>query len=181
MATPAIGNPISFGDLETEFGGSNPITMGEYAAQIGKSNGDNMGMYEFHGLSSEVISITDTYASSLCTHTGAGCSTTATASFYATGELGGTAFSGTWSSLSPNATGADYDIRATIVSGTCDSGTMNTWLNLGSTRSWSESHSSTASSDDDCLISFEIRDASTLTVLDTTEVTIRASVINTNQ
>jgi hypothetical protein len=58
---------------------------------------------------------------------------------------------------------ADYDIMATLGSGTTPSGTLGAWLNLSTTRTWTLS----ASNDFNytCRLAVQIRDAVTLTVL----------------
>jgi hypothetical protein len=64
----------------------------------------------------------------------------------------------------------DYEIRATRTAGVTPDGTMNTWLNLGTSRSWSITtfYPDTTSS----TITFEIRNASTGTVLESCSVTL---------
>ena len=55
MALPAAGNPIDFGQIQTEFGGSHPIAMNEYSDRLGLgyvlnyTGSHNIGM--FYGLS----------------------------------------------------------------------------------------------------------------------------------
>jgi len=59
MALPAAGNPIDFGQIQTEFGGSNPIAMNEYSDRLGLgyvinyTGSHNIGM--FYGLSNITI------------------------------------------------------------------------------------------------------------------------------
>lgn len=82
-----------------------------------------------------------------------------------------------WLTGSPVATtiADDYEIRATLVSGsTPSSGTMNTWLNLGTTRVWSNTVSRTTVgvASRQSVIDFEIGRAGTNTAL----VTMRADI-----
>lgn len=53
MALPAVGNPIDFGQIQTEFGGSNPISMNEYGDKIGLTVGTTSthDIADFYGLS----------------------------------------------------------------------------------------------------------------------------------
>lgn len=79
---------------------------------------------------------------------------------------GTTNYTGEWMISPPNSA---YEARATLVSGTLSSGTTGSWLALSTTRSWSVTISVAAgagSATKDCTILVEIRDASTLVVLD---------------
>ena len=64
----------------------------------------------------------------------------------------------------------NYDVRATIVSGTFTSGTAGSWLNLGTTRSWSRN--ATIGNIQTVTADFEIRNATTLVVLATAQITL---------
>ena len=48
MALQTSG-PISFANLQTEFGGTHPITMGEYAEYRVSGSGDTISMDQFYG------------------------------------------------------------------------------------------------------------------------------------
>ena len=50
MALQTSG-PISFANLQTEFGGTHPITMGEYAEYRVSGSGDTISMDQFYGAS----------------------------------------------------------------------------------------------------------------------------------
>lgn len=65
-----------------------------------------------------------------------------------------------------------YDIRATIVSGTFTSGTVGTWLNLASTRTWTRN--AAAGAFQSVTATFEIRNASTLVVLASANITLES-------
>lgn len=63
---------------------------------------------------------------------------------------------GDW--ISPGATGigSDYEIKATLVTGTAPAGaSLSTWLNMGTTRQWS------MNSPGSCVLSIAIRDVAT--------------------
>ncbi len=75
---------------------------------------------------------------------------------------------GTWLLSGVN---SDYDVRATLQSGTAPTGSgTGSWLTLGLSRSWTES--ATAGNLLTCTLLIEIRDAVTLTVLDSATVNI---------
>jgi hypothetical protein len=58
---------------------------------------------------------------------------------------------------------SDFQVRATLSSGSTPSGTLNTWLACSTTREWSITSSSPATVS--CSLWVEIRNASTLAVL----------------
>jgi hypothetical protein len=66
---------------------------------------------------------------------------------------------------------ADYEARATKVSGTTPSGTLGSWLALSSDRTWSLT---TTAGNASCVLTIEIRNATTLAVLDTATITLEA-------
>jgi hypothetical protein len=81
--------------------------------------------------------------------------------------------SGDW--ITPKAAaGADYECRATVVSGTFTSGTFGSWLALSSTRSWTLVRTTLGTSTASMLI--EIRRASDGTVLDSATISFTATV-----
>lgn len=67
---------------------------------------------------------------------------------------------------------ANYDIRATILSGTFSSGSVGTWLNLSGTRSWTRG--AAAGTFQSVTALFEIRNASTLVVLASANITLES-------
>lgn len=77
-----------------------------------------------------------------------------------------TAISGTW--LLSGAV-ADYEARATIVSGTLTSGTTGSWLSLATDREWVRTSLSGYAQ---CVLTVEIRNATTLEVLDAATITL---------
>ena len=78
----------------------------------------------------------------------------------------------TWNS-NPGSVGA-YEVRATLSGGgTPAGGTLNTWLNCGTSRGWFNTASAGQSYESTLFI--EIRDASSLTVLDSAMVSIYAA------
>jgi hypothetical protein len=69
---------------------------------------------------------------------------------------------------------ADYEIRATIVSGSVTSGTTGAWLALSSTRTWTRTRTTLGTST--VTMTLEIRRVSDGLVLDTATVALEATV-----
>lgn len=67
-----------------------------------------------------------------------------------------------------------YEVRATLSSGTLSSGTTGTWENLGTSRSWTVVDSTFDPYMSEAVIVVEIRDATTLLILDTATITLQA-------
>ena len=84
---------------------------------------------------------------------------------------GGTVDVGDW--ITPiSAAGANYEVRATVNSGSLTSGTTGSWLALSSTRTWTLTQTTVASSA--CELLIEIRNTSTTIVMDSSTVTLQA-------
>jgi hypothetical protein len=83
-------------------------------------------------------------------------------------------FSGNWIEP-PAAGGAAYEVRAHVSSGDTPSGSLDAWLSLGSTRSWTLSQMIAGTTTCDLLI--EIRSAASGTVLDSATYSITATVV----
>lgn len=75
-----------------------------------------------------------------------------------------------WDSIP--ATVGNYEIYASLSSGSTPTGTLNTWLNLGTTRSWTLSASTGNYAT--CQLAIQIRDTATSTVRATTTLTLEA-------
>lgn len=71
---------------------------------------------------------------------------------------------------------ADYEARATVVSGALTSGTTASWLGLGTTRSWTVTRTNNLPGLDECVLTMEIRAVATGTVLTSATVTLSAEV-----
>lgn len=87
---------------------------------------------------------------------------------------GTTDYTGEWMISPPNSA---YESRATLNSGSIDSGTLNTWQALSTTRSWSVVVSVAAgagNANQTASLLIEIRDASTLEVLDSATINLEA-------
>ena len=74
---------------------------------------------------------------------------------------------------------ADYEVRATLSSGTTPTGGsgLNVWLSLGTSRSWSNANADDFTSTVTSGLTIEVRSAATLAVLDAASVTLTARVI----
>lgn len=81
--------------------------------------------------------------------------------------------SGTWLTAG---SASQCECRLTPTSGTFDGGTINTWENLGTSRTWQELNTTNGTSSESASGTLEIRDATSGTVLATTTLTITANV-----
>lgn len=102
---------------------------------------------------------------------------TATYTLEADGDIitattaGGSVDAGDW--ISPKAAaGGNYEVRATVVSGSVSSGTTGSWLALSSDRTWTRSR--VTSGTDTVVLTIEIRRTGTTTVLATCTRTLVA-------
>lgn len=102
---------------------------------------------------------------------------TATYTLEADGDIitattaGGSTDAGDW--IAPKAAaGGNYEVKATIVSGSVSSGTTGSWLALSSDRTWTRSRVTTGT--DTLVLTIEIRRTGTTTVLATCTRTLVA-------
>jgi hypothetical protein len=75
---------------------------------------------------------------------------------------------------------ANYEVRATVISGPLTSGTTGTWLSCSTTPAWSLTNSAQDNSTDVAVILIEIRLASTGVIQDSATITLQAENDNTN-
>ena len=75
-----------------------------------------------------------------------------------------------WDSIS--STVGNYEVRATYNSGTTPTGTLNTWLNLGTTQEWSLN--APTGNFRTCNLTIEIRDTATSTIRATATLTLES-------
>lgn len=73
---------------------------------------------------------------------------------------------------------SNYEVRATAVSGAVTTGTMNSWLGCGTTRTWALSNSAQNNSTRTCVITIEIRLASAGVIQDSATITLSAESDN---
>lgn len=90
------------------------------------------------------------------------------------GENGGYYFIENW--ITPQSGMADYEALATVTSGTLSSGTAGTWLNLGTTQTWTRTKGGASSGTSTVTFTVQIRKVGTTTVLDTATITLGATV-----
>ena len=169
---------VSFSSLQAEFGGTNPISLSEYyrggvyvpsdtatsavdgtpITAVPPTSPIRLGM--FRGVAKITAMLKPSgngywYAEDQRVISGA-----ATAGIYFNSN-GSASASGNFSPTAPNwyaptttGIGASYWIRATRVSGATPGGTLNQWLSLTSTRSWTLQQSSTGTKQ--CTLTFAI-------------------------
>lgn len=92
-----------------------------------------------------------------------GNTATAGVTFNTSGQVVAIGDSGTEYTWLNSGAAGDYEIRATLQSGSVDSGTTGSWLALSSSRSWSIDE---ASNIQQAELLIEIRDVATSTVID---------------
>lgn len=87
---------------------------------------------------------------------------------------GTTNYAGEWMIVEPNSA---YEARATLVSGTLSSGTTGSWLVLSTSRAWSVTSTiggGGGHAEKNCTILVEIRDATTLLVIDSDNIVLNS-------
>jgi hypothetical protein len=77
-------------------------------------------------------------------------------------------------------TNSDYEVMATVTSGTLSSGTTGSWLNCGTTQTWSKINNDSNNSVQTAVIGVSIRRASDSTVMDSATITLSAESDNLN-
>jgi hypothetical protein len=71
---------------------------------------------------------------------------------------------------------SDYDVRATLLTGTLTSGTTGSWLSLGTTRSWVRTRTLNIPGTDVVTLTIDLSLAGAATIIATASVTIEAEV-----
>lgn len=72
---------------------------------------------------------------------------------------------------------ADFEVQAVVTSGTLTSGTANTWISLGSgAMGWTKTRTANTDGTDACIFTLNIRRVSDLVVVDTSTITLNATV-----
>ena len=183
MALQSSG-AISIDDIVDEFGGTSPDGLDEYyrggtyvpdtATNSGVPTSGAISLEDFYGAAAasvefdvstyDATDIVDFLADASILFDTDGTITVTGSSSSPT--------SGTWYS-GGTPTGSDWEIRATLSSGTTPSGpTLGSWHALSSSRTWSHTASSGTNS---CSLSVDIRDTATSTIQDTCTVNITAT------
>lgn len=104
------------------------------------------------------------------TDTNHGGTASASIAVNSTGTVTGTNVS-TYDWVLPHANAGNYEIRATIFSGTLTSGTTGTWLALSASRTWNKQSTGT---DATCVLTMELRIAATGLIVKTVTFTLNA-------
>lgn len=184
MTLQASGS-ISLSDIRGEFGGSTPDTLSEYyrggglvpdtATNAGIPTSGSIALSDFYGAANLTAEF-DKVSYSASHSVQAPNTAIATLSIANNGII----------SASPSGIGgnyenqgelteSDFDIRLVTISGTVSSGSaVDTWLNLGTTRSWTVTRSAIGSKSFSG--TFEIRPAGGGSTIDTAAVSIEANV-----
>ena len=175
MALQASGT-IKFSEVQTEFGGTNPISISEYYGSDTVPASGVISLSDFFGTSAGAIDLQSATASEQQFISSA----TATLTAEADGETSGQGnliltVPNWWTGAPDVGIGSNYEIRATVALGdTPTSGSLNTWLSLSVDRTWGLTRTVTGTSS--CQLTIEIRDANTLTVLDTATWVLTANL-----
>jgi hypothetical protein len=145
-----VTSPVSQSKVRTEFGGASPpanlkaynkggtyVPSNTTTANVA-TDPNLLRLSQFDGASNNVVSVT------LSNHTvygddnttspaAASVSLNNTGTFTWSSSNGGGSFAGQWMS---GDTASNYEVLATTTAGTAGTGTVGTWLNLGTTRTW---------------------------------------------
>jgi hypothetical protein len=182
MTLPTSGT-LTLSDIQTEFGGSNPIGLSEYyaggsyvPAGTSGTNGavpssGTISISSFYGTSNAVVNFSDEYVYS--SNFGA----TATAGYRVnTDGFDYQGLNGTYSALTqwvtPSSQGGNYEVYATVSSGTLTTGTTGSWLATSGNPTWTRTRPTLGSSV--VVLSMQVRATGSVTVLDTWTVTLEA-------
>lgn len=150
MPLPSSG-PLSLNDIQTEFGGTNPISLSEYYAGGANVPAGTTGTYgavpssgtisiqNFYGTSKVVYRLdSDVYSdfgiNGVDPSAGVNFVVRSDGTVLVSGDNSGTLANYNW--ITPTTGSTTYFVRATLVSGTFNTGTTGSWLALTSNRSW---------------------------------------------
>lgn len=186
MALPTSG-PLSLANIQTEFGGANPISLSEYYAGGGLvpagtagTNGavpssGTISIANFYGTTAATVNFTDT---SVQQFIGSGTSFVQyqirnTGYVWITDISTGDPFQyEQW--VSPTSAASNYEVFATLSSGSLTTGTTGSWLSLGTDRNWTCRQVGAGVTQ--ASLSMQVRSIGTTTVLDTWTVNLSAEV-----
>ena len=187
MTLPTSG-PLSLADIQGEFGGSNPISLSEYYAGgayvPAGTTGTNgpvpssgaISISNFYGTSAVIVTFNDFSLSDFeIAPDDAICWYRINSNGNVYGTNLGTPFDLLEQWVTPTSFASDYEVYATLVSGSLTGGTTGAWLSLGTTRDWYVQETANFGTET-ATLSFDVRKIGTTTVLDTWTVTIEATV-----
>lgn len=176
---------ISLTNIQTEFGGSNPISINEYYAGgayvPSGASGTNgsiptsgaISISQFYGTYSAVLNFTNRSVSEDVVFPDPAMAEYEISNdgfVYTNTYGGGRVQREKW--LTPNLTMSQYEVSASLTSGSLTSGTIDTWLSLGTGRFWQVTDTVTTQS---AGLSFSARKIGDTTILDTWTVNLFAS------
>lgn len=183
MTLPSSG-PLTLADIQTEFGGSNPISLSEYYAGGSYVPAGTSGTYgavpssgqisiqNFYGTSNVVISLTN---QTILDFTGGARSASTGYRLTSGGQADGLV-NVAWSNLgqwcTPTSAASNYEVLATVVTGSLSSGTTGSWLALSSTQTWTRTAS--VGTSQLCSFTVQIRKIGTSTVLGSATIDLEA-------
>lgn len=179
--------PISLDDIKGEFGltgqpvGLTQLYRGAGIVPNSPANANvptsgSIDLLDFLGASNQSVSLSNETISALSVSPAdASASYRLNANGLVQGiRNGSTATEGTW--LLGGSAGA-FEVRATTVSGSLDSGTTGSWLNMGSTHTWTRTRTADTSGTSQWTGTIEIRDVATQTLQASATVTLEAEVV----
>lgn len=186
MTLPSSG-PLSFADIQTEFGGSNPISLSEYyaggayvpAGTTGTngavpSNG-TISISNFYGTSNAIIAFESYNLSAFeLDPNDAICYYRINSNGNVYGTNVGIPFDLLEQWATPTSIASQYEVFATLNTGSLSGGTTGSWLSLGTTRDWWVERTTVGARVAN--MSMQVRKIGTTTVLDTWTIEIEALV-----
>lgn len=187
MALPGPGVPLSLSDIQTEFGGANPIGLNEYYAGGAYVPAGTTGTYgavpssgtisiqNFYGTTNVTIFISNQNISYV-----SGGLSSATAGYRLTSggqteERLNNSYNNIGQWCTPTSQASNYEVFATLVYGTLNSGVTGAWLALSSNREWNTF--ANAGGYETAQITVQIRKVGTATVLSTATITLEADAL----
>ena len=183
MTLPTSGI-LTLSDIQTEFGGSNPIGLSEYyaggsyvPAGTSGTNGavpssGTISISSFYGTSNAVVNFSD---ESVYAFASSGSATAA----YRVNTDGNDyqGVNGTFSVLTqwvtPSSAGGNYEVYATVSSGTLSSGTTGSWVATSGNPTWTVVKGG-APGLNTAVLAMQVRATGSVTVLDTWNITLQA-------
>lgn len=181
MALPTSG-PLSLSDIQGEFGGSNPISLSEYYAGGGLvpsgTSGTNgpvpssgaISISNFYGTSNATVNFTDDNVSAVGnTAQTAGYRIDVDGFVYQVVNGVSTAL---YQWASPTSIGGNYEVFATVTSGSVSSGTTGSWVATSTSPLWTRARPTPGTSIVE--LSMQVRPVGSGTIPPTWTVTLEA-------
>ena len=183
MTLPTSG-PLSLADIQTEFGGSNPVGLSEYYAGGTYVPAGTTGTYgavpssgaitiqNFYGTTSVLVNFNNVSVSAEDLYSAAAASYRVKSTGYDYKIINGAETTNQqW--ITPTSQGGNYEVYATVTSGTITTGTFGSWLATTTNPTWGVVARSGAYVAG--VITMQVRKTGTTTVIDTWTVSLEAS------